>query len=56
MRESLPCHPVVAQFEFRISQGVIPKRPRFYQRAEESPKAQTHPEQPAPLRIITMSS
>jgi hypothetical protein len=25
------------QFEFRISQGVIPKRPRFYQRAEGSP-------------------
>src|ERR1700733_7027287 len=28
---------VVAQFELRISQGVIPKSPRFYQRAEGSP-------------------
>jgi hypothetical protein len=28
--------PVVAEFEFRIPEGVIPKRPRLYQRAEES--------------------
>jgi len=31
--------PVVAQFELCISQGVIPKSPRFYQRAEGSPVA-----------------
>jgi len=30
---------VGAQFEFRISRGVIPKRPRFYERAEGSPLA-----------------
>jgi hypothetical protein len=30
---------VVAQFELCISQGVIPKRPRLYQRAEGSPVA-----------------
>ena len=29
----------VAQSEFRISRGVIPKRPRFYERAEGSPVA-----------------
>jgi len=28
-----------AQFELCISQGVIPKSPRFYQRAEGSPVA-----------------
>jgi len=28
-----------AQFEFRISRGVIPKRPRFYERPEGSPVA-----------------
>jgi hypothetical protein len=30
---------VVAQFEICISQGVIPKSPRFYQRVEGSPVA-----------------
>jgi hypothetical protein len=30
---------VVAQFELCNSQGVIPKSPRFYQRAERSPVA-----------------
>ncbi len=30
---------VVAQFELLPSRGVIPKRPRFYQRAEGSPIA-----------------
>jgi hypothetical protein len=29
----------LAQFEFRISEGVIPMRPRFYQWAEGSPLA-----------------
>ncbi len=29
----------MAQFEFQISRGVIPKCPRFYQRAEGSPVA-----------------
>jgi len=29
----------VAQFELCISEGVIPKSPRFYQRAEGSPVA-----------------
>jgi hypothetical protein len=29
----------VAQFEFQVSRGVIPKCPRFYKRAEGSPVA-----------------
>jgi len=29
----------VGQFEFLISQGIIPKSPRFYQRVEGSPVA-----------------
>ena len=31
----------MAQFELRISQGVIPKSPCFYQRAEGSPVARS---------------
>jgi len=35
----VPAPPGSAQFELCISQGVIPKSPRFYQRAEGSPVA-----------------
>jgi hypothetical protein len=38
-RGNVARHAVVAQFELYISQGVIPKSPRFYQRAEGSPVA-----------------